>query len=244
MPCPERRKEQTGSSMRDNDLKAWALFIVLSIDILLLLQLFGAEWGKIDELTKILGLGGLGAFFQILREKLQTHLDNWKRTLLVAFTLLLLLNLPLYGVHFQVNPEGSTISLIDNDESKKVQPRVYWLPLQKQSFKILGSEKGFLDEPVDVSGWRIFFSLWGLIPKNVDLQARYLVEVEGATKFKLIVDPDKDGKPRDVEGAADWVHLTAGRHQIQVRIDSEIRCKEIVVPDTATDVMITAKDTC
>ncbi len=233
-----RSSNEQSSSSKADDLKGWALFIVLLGSFLLLLQLFGTGWGKIDQLTKILALTGGGALFQILREKLQPWLVTRKTALLVSFTVLLLLNLPLYGISIRSDPPKAVIKL----DSKESSSTVYWLNLRKHQYNV--SRAPFGSETDYIPAWRVFLTFWGLFPTNVQLEATYIVR--GPEEFELTVDPqeNENGKMWEGHDGAAELPLTAGEHKLWIKANSKTGCKKIDVPMDPSPIEISVDDRC
>lgn len=247
--------DKTTVPRHPDDLRGWSLLILLFVNLLLLLKLVGAELKEVDDLTKILGLGGIGAFFHLLRRKLESALGRWQAVLLVIFGLLLLLNLPIYGVSLSVNPPDATLTL---DETREIQSddkekeitksahiRVLWLNLRNHDFKI--ERKEFDKVETGFSGWETFFRFWGLRePSKIVLTKKYSVEMGIPLPdhtFWLTVDPGPEGAQK--EGPHEDAHpisLAGGSHRLLIETDKEVYCKPVKVPDDKSPIIIQAKD--
>lgn len=230
-------KEIAPSSVWGAEIGGWALFLLLLTTFLLLLQLLGVNWDKINQLTKVLSLAGGGALFQILRGKLQTWLEKWKRPLLVAFTLLLLLNLPFYGISIQCSPVDASIKIDDREASSIV----YWLGLRTYAIDI--THKSFDGSSIEIPGWRVFFSLWGLFPVKVGLVSQYTIDGPN-DGFDLKVDSGKNGNEWKVIGSVKKIPLSAGPHELLIETNDGTGCKRFVVPDEPPVVHIDVGDRC
>jgi hypothetical protein len=153
--------------------EAGALILVV-VNLLLFFRLVGGQWETLEQIKTlvdwILPLGGAAIFLGM-----QERISRWFNYYVVVFFVLVLLNLPLYGIAFDIDPREATIYVGD---SKKEFPSTKRCCLYLRSLNLKIHEDPYRIEEVTIRGAEVFFSFWGLRVREVKLKATIDIKLD------------------------------------------------------------------